>query len=48
MLVNTQKGIRDGGLEIESNDIEKIHGRPITPINDALSQIISQISRTGN
>ncbi|KMY32249.1 NmrA family protein [Lysinibacillus xylanilyticus] len=44
MLVNTQKGIRDGGLEIESNDLEKLLGRPSTPVNEALSQIISQIS----
>ncbi|MGE7689634.1 SDR family oxidoreductase [Lysinibacillus sp. NPDC097214] len=44
MLVNTQKGIREGGLEIESNDLEKLLGRPGTPINEAISQIISQIS----
>ncbi|QDX94125.1 SDR family oxidoreductase [Brevibacillus laterosporus] len=48
MLVNTQKGIRDGGLEIKSNDLEKLLGRPATPINEALSQIVSQISQTGN
>jgi NAD(P)H dehydrogenase (quinone) len=48
MLVNTQKGIRDGGLEIESNDLEKLLGRPTTPINEALSQIVSQISQTRN
>lgn len=46
MLENTQKGIRDGGLEIESNDLEKLLGRPTTPINKALSQIVSQISQT--
>ncbi|WP_148356883.1 SDR family oxidoreductase [Peribacillus simplex] len=48
MLVNTQKGIRDGGLEIESNDLEKLLGRPSTPINEALSQIISQSSQIEN
>ncbi|MFC9540180.1 SDR family oxidoreductase [Lysinibacillus sp. NPDC056959] len=48
MLVNTQKGIREGGLEIESNDLEKLLGRPVTPINEALSHIISEISQTGN
>ncbi len=48
MLVNMQKGIRDGELEIESNDLEKLLGRPTTPINEALSQIVSQISQTGN
>jgi NAD(P)H dehydrogenase (quinone) len=44
MLVNTQKGIRDGGLDIESSDLEKLLGRPATPINEALSLIVSQIS----
>ncbi|MDM5221006.1 SDR family oxidoreductase [Peribacillus sp. NJ11] len=47
MLVNMQKGIRDGGLEIESNDLEKLLGRPITAINEDLSQIVNQISQTG-
>ncbi|MFE3573994.1 SDR family oxidoreductase [Lysinibacillus sp. NPDC059133] len=48
MLVNIQKAIRDGGLEIESNDLEKLLGRPATSINEALSHIISEISQTGN
>jgi NAD(P)H dehydrogenase (quinone) len=48
ILVGIQKGIRDGELEIESNDLEKLLGRPITPINDALRQIVSQISQTKN
>jgi NAD(P)H dehydrogenase (quinone) len=45
MLVDIQKGIRDGALEIESNDFEKLLGRPITPINEALTQIVNEISR---
>ncbi|MBM7111002.1 Quinone oxidoreductase 2 [Brevibacillus laterosporus] len=48
MLVNMQKGIRDGELEIESNDLEKLLGRSATPINESLSQIVSQSSQTGN
>ncbi|RFU70539.1 SDR family oxidoreductase [Peribacillus saganii] len=44
MLVDIQKGIRDGALEIESNDFEKLLGRPATPINEALSQIVNEIS----
>ncbi|MBL3644999.1 hypothetical protein JMN23_21810 [Bacillus sp. RHFB] len=44
LLANVQKGIRDGGLEVESNDFEKILGRPATPLNEALSQIVTQIS----
>ncbi|WP_291579220.1 SDR family oxidoreductase [Clostridium sp. UBA6640] len=43
-LVNMQKGIRDGQLEVESNDLEKLLGRSASPIKEALSQIVSQIS----
>ncbi|WP_232697397.1 SDR family oxidoreductase [Brevibacillus daliensis] len=48
MLVNIQKGIRNGELEIECNALEKLLGRPTTTINEALSQIVSQIPQTGN
>ncbi|WP_223588323.1 SDR family oxidoreductase [Neobacillus bataviensis] len=43
-LVGIQKGIRNGALEIESNDFEKLLGRPATPINEALTQIVNGIS----
>ncbi|MGJ7922108.1 SDR family oxidoreductase [Neobacillus sp. LXY-4] len=43
-LVEIQKGIRNGALEIESNDFEKLLGRPATPISEGLKQIISSIS----
>jgi NAD(P)H dehydrogenase (quinone) len=45
MLVDIQKDIRDGALEIESNDFEKLLGRPTTPIDKALSHIVSGISQ---
>jgi NAD(P)H dehydrogenase (quinone) len=44
-LVDIQKGIRDGALEIESSDFEKLLGRPATPIGHALSQIVNGISQ---
>jgi NAD(P)H dehydrogenase (quinone) len=44
ILVGIQQGIREGCLEIESNDFEKVLGRPLTPINEALRQLVSQIS----
>jgi len=44
MLVDIQKGIREGTLEIESNDFEKLLGRPATPINEGLTQIFKVIS----
>lgn len=44
ILVDIQRSIREGSLDFESNDFEKLLGRPATPINEALSQIVSQIS----
>ncbi|MGB4588923.1 MAG: SDR family oxidoreductase [Clostridiaceae bacterium] len=43
-LVAIQKGIRDGELDVESNDFEKLLNRKVTPIKEALTQIISEIS----
>jgi NAD(P)H dehydrogenase (quinone) len=44
MMINVQKGIREGGLETESDDLEKLLGRPVTPTKEALKQIVSQLS----
>lgn len=46
ILVEIQKGIREGALEIESNDFEKLLGRPATPVSEGLSQIVKEISQT--
>jgi NAD(P)H dehydrogenase (quinone) len=46
MLVDIQKGIREGALEIESNDFKKLLGRPVTPIIEALTPIVKGISQT--
>ena len=35
ILVDIQKSIREGTLDFESNDFEKVLGRPATPINEA-------------
>ncbi|MBW7454192.1 SDR family oxidoreductase [Paenibacillus sepulcri] len=45
ILVGIQQGIREGTLEIESSDLEKLLGRPATPIREALTQIINGISQ---
>lgn len=37
--------IMKGALAVESNDFEKLLGRPTTPIDTALKQIISGISQ---
>ncbi len=42
MLVNIQKDIREGTLEIESNDFEKLLGRPTTSIREGLEQIVKE------
>ncbi len=46
IVVGIQESIRNGSLEVESNDFEKILGRPVTPINEALTQIVNAISQT--
>ncbi|CAM4491082.1 SDR family oxidoreductase [Paenibacillus tarimensis] len=42
ILVGIERGIREGALEVESNDMEKLIGRPLTPIKEALTQIINE------
>jgi NAD(P)H dehydrogenase (quinone) len=44
ILVGIQQGIREGTLEIENSDFEKLLGRPVTPIDKALRQLVSEIS----
>lgn len=40
-LVGIQKGIRAGALEVESGDFEKLLGRPLLSIRDALGKLIA-------
>jgi NAD(P)H dehydrogenase (quinone) len=44
LFVGIQQGIREGALDVESNDFEKLLGRPLTPIHDALRRIVNGIS----
>lgn len=44
ILVGIQQGIREGTLEIESDDFAKLLGRPVTPVSEALIQIVKGIS----
>lgn len=46
IVVGIQESIRNGSLAIESNDFERVLGRPITPISIALRQIVNSISET--
>jgi NAD(P)H dehydrogenase (quinone) len=42
LVVDIQKSIRENTLAVESNDFEKLLGRPATPIHEALKQIVIQ------
>lgn len=44
MLVGIQEGIRSGALEVESGDFEKLLGRPLAPIQEALGQMVRSLS----
>lgn len=44
ITVGIQESIRNGSLAVESNDFEKVLGRPVTPINEALTQLVNAIS----
>jgi NAD(P)H dehydrogenase (quinone) len=46
IVVGIQESIRNGSLEVESKDFEKVLGRPITPISKALSKIVNEINQT--
>ncbi|WP_148631145.1 SDR family oxidoreductase [Bacillus sp. E214] len=43
-VAGIQASIRNGSLEVASNDFEKVLSRPVTPINEALNQIVNTIS----
>lgn len=47
ILVEIQQGIRANALAIESDDFEKVLGRPATPIEQGISEIVSGIAQTG-
>ncbi|CAK4868605.1 unnamed protein product [Aphanomyces euteiches] len=42
-LVGIQSAIREGALEVESNDFQKLLGRPTTPLEAGLRQIVNEI-----
>lgn len=45
ILVEIQRSIREGSLDFESNDFEIVLGRPATPIKEALTQIVNEITQ---
>ncbi|MFB9325584.1 SDR family oxidoreductase [Paenibacillus aurantiacus] len=43
ILVSIQKSIRDGALEVGSDDLEKLLGRPLTPLDQALAALVKEL-----
>lgn len=43
LLVDIQKSIREGSLDVVNNDFDKLIGRPATPLKEALTHIINVI-----
>jgi NAD(P)H dehydrogenase (quinone) len=43
ILVGIQSAIRDGALEVESNDFQKLLGCPATSLEEGLRQIVNEI-----
>lgn len=43
IVVGIQMSIREGSLDVESKDFEKLLGRPLTPIQEALAQVVQAI-----
>jgi len=41
IVVGIQESIRNGSLAVESDDFEKVLGRPVTPIKKALTQLVN-------
>ncbi|KRE51574.1 SDR family oxidoreductase [Paenibacillus sp. Soil724D2] len=41
ILVAIQSAIRDGVLELKSNDLQTLLGRPVTPLSEAIEVIVS-------
>ncbi|TDO94754.1 NAD(P)H dehydrogenase (quinone) [Halanaerobium saccharolyticum] len=42
MILAIQRGIREGELNVKSNDFEKLLGRPATPIKKALEELMQE------
>lgn len=43
-LLSIQKGIRDGELDVANSDFEQVLGRPLTPIETGLRQLVDGLS----
>ncbi|TCI36287.1 SDR family oxidoreductase [Exiguobacterium sp. SH4S7] len=44
IVVGIQDSIRNGSLEVESNDFELVLGRPVTPLKEALQKFVTALA----
>jgi len=44
IVIGIQESMRNGSLDVKSNDFEKVLGRPLTPISEDLTRIVKEIS----
>ncbi len=44
LLVDAQRAMRQGALDIESGDLERLIGRPATPLRDSIARILGTAS----
>jgi NAD(P)H dehydrogenase (quinone) len=45
MLTATKAAVRVGVLEIESNDLETLLQRPVSPFNEALNKLVGSLNK---
>ncbi len=41
LLVDAQRAMRQGALDVESGDLERLLGRPATPLMDGVARILA-------
>ncbi len=44
MLTATKKGIREGLMEVHSDDLEKLLGRPVVSLEDGIKTMVNLLS----
>ena len=47
ILLAIQKSIREGSLDVKTNDFEKLLGHLATPINEALARVVKDLTTAG-
>jgi NAD(P)H dehydrogenase (quinone) len=47
LLVDAQRGMRQGALDVESEDLERLLGRPPTPLKESVARILDSAGAKG-